>query len=96
MRYRSSEPVRLADLADELHLSESRTSHAVSEMFGIPFQNLLLQQRINGAKTLLLNTDLTVGEIARRVGMRNEYHFNRSFRRAVGLPPGRFRSESMR
>jgi AraC-like DNA-binding protein len=95
LRYRAGEPVRLADLAAELHLSESRTSHVVSEMFGRPFQELLQEERINRARTLLLSTDLTAGQVARRVGMPNEYHFNRTFKRLVGVPPGQFRTESM-
>ena len=95
LRYRAGEEVRLADLAAELHLSESRTSHVVSEMFGRPFQELLREERISRARTLLLSTDLTAGQVARRVGMPNEYHFNRTFKRLVGVPPGQFRTESM-
>jgi two-component system response regulator YesN len=61
-------------------------------MFGRPFQELLIEERINRARTLLLSTDLTAGQVARRVGMPNEYHFNRTFKRLVGVPPGQFRT----
>jgi AraC-like DNA-binding protein len=95
LRYRAGEDVRLGDLAEELHLSESRTSHVVSEMFGRSYQELLMEERINRARTLLLSTDLTAGQVGRRVGMPNEYHFNRTFKRLVGVPPGRFRTQGV-
>ncbi len=95
LKYRATEEVRLGDLAEELHLSESRTSHLVGELFGASFQELLKRERILRAKVLLTTSEDTVGQIARRVGMPNEYHFNRTFRKLVGLPPGRYRRQSV-
>jgi AraC-like DNA-binding protein len=84
---------RLADLASELSLSPSRCSHLVKELFGVSFTDLLTSERIRRARTMLLSTDYTVGEIAEKIGISDEYHFNKVFKRHVGLPPGRFRKE---
>ena len=81
----------LDGLAHELNLSLSRTSHLVKELFGISFQELLRIERITRAKTLLLSSDENAGEIAARTGFSDEYHFNKIFRKYVGIPPGRFR-----
>jgi AraC-like DNA-binding protein len=91
--YHAQEPVRLGDLARVLSLSPSRTSHVVRELFGMPFQELLVRERIHRARALLLSSPYSVGEIARRVGVPNEYYFNRLFKNVMGMPPGRFRRE---
>lgn len=91
VRYHAAQPITLADLARDLHLSPSRTSHAVTDLFGKSFQELLRDERMQRAKYLLLSTDYAVGQVARLAGMPDEYHFNRTFKACVGLPPGRFR-----
>jgi AraC family transcriptional regulator len=89
--YRAQEPVRLPDLAAVLNLSPSRAGHVVRELFGVSFRRLLLKERLQRARNLLWSQDYPVSEIARRVGFDDEYHFNRMFKAAFGLPPGRFR-----
>ncbi len=81
----------LKKLANKLNLSSSRTSHLVKELFGISFQELLRIERITRAKTLLLSSDENAGEIAERIGFSDEYHFNKMFKKYVGIPPGRYR-----
>lgn len=97
LKYNATHPIGLSDLARALALSNSRTSHLVRALFGMSFQTLLTRERITRAKILLVSTDYSVKEIAQRVGMPNQYYFNRTFRKNVGKPPGRFRfSPSLR
>ncbi|MFC1672170.1 helix-turn-helix domain-containing protein [Planctomycetota bacterium] len=91
LMYRAQERVRLDDLAGALHLSPSRTSHVVKELFGVPFRTLLLRERLFRARALLLGRDYLVGQVARQAGFEDEYHFNHAFSKEYGLPPGRFR-----
>lgn len=91
LKYNATRLIGLSDLARTLALSNSRTSHLVRALFGMSFQTLLTRERITRAKILLVSTDYSVKEIAQRVGMPNEYYFNRTFRKNVGKPPGRFR-----
>ncbi len=91
--FNADKPVGLRELAAALHLSPSRTSHAVQEIFGLPFQTLLAQERIRRAKALLIGTDLPHAQIAARVGIRNEYYLNRLFKQIAGETPGRFRRQ---
>ena len=51
----------------------------------------LYQFRIAQAKRLLADTDRPVGEIARLVGMPDQRHFARLFRRRTGRTPRAFR-----
>lgn len=91
IHYRAHRPTNLDDLARTLHLSASRTSHLVRELFDRSFQELLIEERIRRAQSLLVGTSLTVGSIAERVGLPNEYYFNRLFKKRVGVPPGTYR-----
>ncbi len=95
IRFNYAAPVRLEDLASQLHLSVSRTSRVVHEIMGSPFRELLRHERMQAARVLLLTTDLPVYEVAAQVGMPDAYHFNRVFKETTGMPPGRFRSKKM-
>lgn len=91
---RANQDVTLADLAETMGLSPSRTSHLVRELLGASFQELLIRERIERGKYLLQSSRYGLAEIARRVGLANEYYFSRLFRKVVGEPPGRFRRRS--
>ena len=92
LRHRAHEAIRLNDLAADLGLSPSRTSHVVKELFGSSFQRLLHEERLRRAHALLVSTDLTVSEIADRIGYTNPYHLIRAFKQAYGWPPARYRA----
>ena len=91
LRYHATTRVRLDDLAAVLHLSPSRTSHLVRQELGMSFQELLKQERIRRARSLLRSTDLPIRQIAQRVGIDNEYYFSRLFKRTTGRTPGGYR-----
>jgi len=91
LRYQLAQDCSLEALARVLHLSPSRTSHVVRDLFGKPFRDLVRAERMQRAKTLLLSSDLTVREIASRVGVESEYHFSRLFKADCGQPPGSYR-----
>ena len=84
-------PVSTSDLAEKLHLSCSRAGHLVSELFGLSFADLVLQERMKRAMALLRSTDTRVGEIAAKAGFGSECHFSRVFRKAAGMTPGEYR-----
>jgi AraC-like DNA-binding protein len=54
---------------------------------GLNFTEYLSRVRIEKAETLLLNPNLRVSEIAYDVGFQSLTHFNRVFRKVVGLSP---------
>ena len=49
------------------------------------------RQRIGRVKQLLLETDLTLSQIAQRTGYQHDEYLSVAFKKAVGCPPGRFR-----
>jgi AraC-like DNA-binding protein len=48
------------------------------------------------ADDLLAGTDLTVFDVARRVGYQSEEAFSRAFKRERGLPPAHWRARRSR
>lgn len=52
----------------------------------------IIMERINHAKELLRSTDLTINEVADKVGFHNPCHFINLFKRSLGMTPGMYRS----
>jgi AraC-like DNA-binding protein len=50
--------------------------------------------RMDRAKRLLREEELTVAQVADAVGFSDPYHFSRVFRQHVGMPPSRYRDLS--
>lgn len=85
--------VSLQDLAEYLHLSESRASHAVKETCGQTFLKLLTAARLRTAAGLLQHTDLSVFEVAMRSGFSHVSHFHRCFQQGYGSTPLKYRRQ---
>lgn len=74
-----------------LGLSPSRAQHVVAELCGRSLRSELAARRLARAQGLLAAGDAPLAEIARACGFASQHWFNRFFRRATGLPPGRWR-----
>jgi AraC-like DNA-binding protein len=62
---------------------------------GLSFSDLLCRQRISAARSLLLaSDDLTIDEVAIRLGYAEQTSFGRAFKRWTGCTPGEFRSRA--
>ena len=80
-------PTGLPELAAHLRLSVSRTSQLVRENFGCGFPRLLTRQRLEYARSLLVNSQLKIMAIATLCGFRDAAYFHRVFHRQEGLSP---------
>lgn len=86
----------LPELASRLSLSRSRASHAVRELTGRSFQDLVEERRIAVARDLLANGDGTVAWVARQTGFNDTAYFCRYFKRKTGTTPTSFRKQYRR
>ena len=80
-------------LSEKSHLSEAHFRKLFKEKYGVPPMQYLGQLRINQAKNLLHESDIPVGEIAKRCGFSNVFSFCRSFRKHTGRTPTAYRLE---
>ncbi len=83
-------PVRR--LARVSGVSEAHFARSFKEAFGIPPHRYLLTRRIERAKALLRDTDLSITEIAFQTGWSSLGTFGRTFRDITGESPGAIRA----
>jgi transcriptional regulator GlxA family with amidase domain len=83
-------PVRR--LARVSAVSEAHFARSFKEAFGIPPHRYLLTRRIERARALLRDTDLSITEIAFQTGWSSLGTFGRTFRDITGESPGELRA----
>jgi AraC family transcriptional regulator len=79
------------DLAVIAELSVSHFSRAFRKSFDEPPHSYVMRRRIERAQGLMLQTNLSLAQIAIGCGLSDQAHFNKSFRRFVGQSPGAWR-----
>jgi len=91
-------------LKDQCHHSINRTSAAkalgvspgylgtlIKRRTGKPFQNVLMEMRLENAKWMLSQSQLDVEEVALRSGFSSANYFTQLFRKAEGISPREWR-----
>ena len=91
MRANLHRPVRRGEIAAAVHLSEPHLARVFRAATGTSVLQRLTELRIASAKSLLLESTLSVGQIAGEVGIISFSHFARTFKAHVGLSPGDYR-----
>ncbi|WP_039991339.1 response regulator transcription factor [Fusobacterium gonidiaformans] len=81
----------LGVLAEKLNLSSGYLSILFKKTFGIPFQDYLLQLRMEKAKLLLLTTHLKNYEIAEQIGFEDVNYFSLKFKKYFQLSPKQYK-----
>ncbi|MGA0333586.1 MAG: AraC family transcriptional regulator [Kiritimatiellia bacterium] len=85
-------PLRGVDLARELGYSESHLRILFKQSMGIPLGTYLQNYRINRTISLLLNTSLSIHQVAEEAGFGSPQACCRMFKQATGQTPRAFRS----
>ncbi len=93
LRSRLDGGVRLNTLARECGMSVSHFTRSFRATFGVSAHGWLVQRRIELAKDLMRTTAYPLVDIALRCGFSDQAAFSRTFTRAVGVSPGRWRRE---
>jgi AraC-like DNA-binding protein len=91
-----AEPERawtVAGLAREVGLSRAAFARHFAAAVGMPPLAYLTRWRMTIAGRLLLETSLTLGAIAGRVGYASEFAFAKAFKRDYGVAPGAYRRQ---
>lgn len=81
-------------LAREVCLSRSALCERFTHTVGEPPMQYLTSWRMQLAKQLLKDPDLSVAQVATRVGYSSEVSFHRAFKRHVGQSPGGWRGRA--
>ena len=78
-------------LADLVAFSKSHFSRAFKRSLGLPPMAYVATRRVERAKVMIASTREQLTQIALACGFADQSHLNRSFRRMVGVSPGRWR-----
>lgn len=85
-------PVTAAAFAARHHISVSTLRRIIHEYTGYPFNEFLHRLKVAEARNILLNTELSVKEIAEHLGYHDMFYFSRVFKRITGAAPREYRN----
>ena len=87
------EKIAVSDLAQIASLSASQLTRVFRSAYGQSPYDYVLARKIDTACRLLLNTGMSVKEVAYRLNFVDEHYFSNVFCKRMGMPPGRYRTE---
>ena len=85
------EDLSLSSVAERFSLSPGYFSTIFKKKAGHNFVHYLTSLRIREAKRLLLETQMTISEVALAVGYSSASFFIRSFKKTEGISPSEYR-----
>ena len=81
----------VADLCAILHLSEGHFSRSFRGTFGCPPYAFVVRRRVELAARYMLQTDMSLNEIALQCGFSDQSHLSKLFRQVTGETPAAWR-----
>ena len=85
--------LQMQDVCSEFFISIRTLYNIFMSNYGLTFSEYLTKFRIEKAKELLITTNLSFFEISNKIGFKDQYYFNKVFKKLIGIPPSKFRSD---
>ncbi|NCB92831.1 MAG: AraC family transcriptional regulator [Clostridia bacterium] len=85
------EEINVRIIADTLGVSTSYISHKFKEETGQTIVSFIQMSKIEAAKLMLENIELSVNDVMSRLGYISQSHFSQVFKKNTGLTPGKYR-----
>lgn len=92
LNYQST--VNLSRLGREAGVSGFHLTRLFKRHFGTSAGRMLIEVRMAHAREFLLQSDLSVGELAQMVGYQDIYYFSKAFKMEHGVSPSAFRGKA--
>ncbi|MDR1599240.1 MAG: response regulator [Oscillospiraceae bacterium] len=83
-------------LAEQVRLTQPYLSMLFKKTVGRSISECLLELRVEKSKRILVEEDIRLSEVARRVGYNDTNTYAKAFKRATGVSPARFRQKGQR
>ena len=83
---------KLKDIAEEVYISKRQLSRIIKKQYGVTYTERKTQLRIESAKLLLKNTDLSLEKIAERCSFYDTGTLIKKFTEHTGMSPTRYRT----
>lgn len=85
-----SRPLSNKEIGEALMLHPNYISKLVKITTGLPLHQYLLRTRVYHSIELLTEKKLTISEIAEQCGFCDIYHYSKSFKKIIGIPPSKY------
>ena len=85
--------ISLDKLCDEFHYQTDYYTRLIKKNTGLTYSEYVCQLRMEKAKNLLINTDMSVKEIMSYLGYQSHSYFYKSFQKEMGMTPVDFRKQ---
>ena len=85
----------LGEMAQSVNLSAAYFCYLFKSITGVPPAKYLKSLRMQQSAVLLTTTFLSIKEIVRHVGLADDSHFVRDFKRMFGVTPSEYRSRAL-
>lgn len=79
-------------IAQKIHISESHLSHLFQKRVGQTLSNYIIEQRMQLARSLLIDSSMPIGLVAIKCGYNHFSYFVRTFKKVYGVSPLVFRN----
>lgn len=86
------EDISLSSLADTFYLSKEHLSRLFKRETGTNLFSYIMELKLDDAKKLLTSTELTLDEIAFKLGFSNGNYFSKVFKKNTGQSPREYKS----
>nr|MBA3528025.1 helix-turn-helix transcriptional regulator [Propionibacteriaceae bacterium] len=86
----------LQEVAGAANMSPHHFARSFKAATGLSPHQYVVRRRVERAKALLADTDLTISEIAQAVGFADHNHLSSHIKRVLGVSPGALRREDTR
>lgn len=83
--------INLQMIADEIDLNKNYMCSAFKRDTNMTIGNCLMLIRVHKSAELISYSDMSLSQVASNTGFTNISHFNRVFKKIVGIPPGQYR-----
>lgn len=91
MNMHLAETLSLNELSSRLSVSASTLERIANREFGCSVMGLYHQLKMNKACSLLLHSDMSIGQIAETLGFFDQAHFSRFFKQKLNVTPAQFK-----
>lgn len=88
--YNYPQPIDVEDIASHVGISRSHLYRVFMKYFNLSPTQYLTGFRINRARSLLEDSNLSIAAIANSVGFEDQLYFSKVFKKVTGVPPSTY------
>ena len=92
--YNFGQDMTVREISNSLHVDSAYLTRKFTQKYGTAPKEYLIYLRMENAKRLLRETDVSIKEIAISIGYADQLYFSRMFKKKTGVSPLEYRKKS--